>query len=453
MNCKKHPKYKAVYKPRVECPDCQKMYEDRLMKTVTAYLRAGKKIKPAAKALGCARKMVRDHLKKAINLGLYAGSIGDDDNIKEEINVELGQQKGVVTTKSLNIQTVPEAIAASGIDTQEWEVYRSKTNSWEVTMGADKTNTGKPETYTNYQVTLWIEKRKDRNAVKAIEGLIKRIPVLKIPKPKTIQLDPTEFAQEMALYDVHFAKLAWGAETGQGDYDLKIAQDWFLKAAEINLQYGSPYPRSKIYYVLGQDLMHVENFFYETPMAGHHLDVDSRLPKIFEVVMESVIKVLYMCREVAPVEVLWVPGNHDMHSSFYLAHVLKQHFKDDKYVEIDVSPPWRKARLWGNLLVGFTHDASTKQSETVNILPQFWPKEWGKSKYRELHTGHKHKKEEIKYKPTQTVGGTIIRQIPTMSVIDKWHFDEKFVDAVPGGESFIWSKKNGVVAHYTAYVS
>jgi len=32
MKCKKHPKYKGIYKPRVECLDCWKMYESNLIK-------------------------------------------------------------------------------------------------------------------------------------------------------------------------------------------------------------------------------------------------------------------------------------------------------------------------------------------------------------------------------------------------------------------------------------
>jgi hypothetical protein len=85
------------------------------------------------------------------------------------------------------------------------------------------------------------------------------------------------------------------------------------------------------------------------------------------------------------------------------------------------------------------------------MLPQFFPELWGQSKYREWHTGHKHKKMEWKFAPVASAGGTVIRQIPTLSPIDAWHYQEGFVDAIPAGESFIWSKQNGVIAHFTAY--
>ena len=109
-----------------------------------------------------------------------------------------------------------------------------------------------------------------------------------------------------------------------------------------------------------------------------------------------------------------------MHVSFYLSEIVKEHFRNDKFLTVDNTPPWRKARLWGSLLVGYTHDASTRTVNIVNMLPQFWPELWAKSKFREWHTGHKHKKDELKFKPTQTIGGVIIRQIPALSTIDAW---------------------------------
>ncbi len=32
MKCKKHPRYKGIYKPRTECLDCWKIYETNLEK-------------------------------------------------------------------------------------------------------------------------------------------------------------------------------------------------------------------------------------------------------------------------------------------------------------------------------------------------------------------------------------------------------------------------------------
>ena len=34
---------------------------------------------------------------------------------------------------------------------------------------------------------------------------------------------------------------------------------------------------------------------------------------------------------------------------------------------------------------------------------------------------------------------------------DKWHVDEVFTDAVPGGELLLWSKDQGVFSNFTAW--
>lgn len=375
------------------------------------------------------------------------------DESKEQVSKEYGPDYGIITTKSLNVKTLDEALVVANVDMEVWKVERFVVNSWEVTVGGTNTEDDRPQTYTNWQVKVWLKPK----SISPLDGAIREL-IKEIPKFDPYEYEaPTEvpdenYALEICLYDAHFGKLAWGKETGQGDYDLKVAERWFMQALEKNLKHAVPYKVSKIFYILGQDLMHVENYQGQTPLGGTRLDMDSRLPKIYQVAKGATIKALYLCREVAPVEVLWIPGNHDMHASFFLSEVVKEHFGNDPRVTVDNAPPWRKARLWGNLLVGYTHDASQHQQAIINMLPQFWPDLWGKSKYREWHTGHKHKKMEWKFAPTQTVGGVVVRQLPTLSTIDAWHYQEGFVDAVPGGESFLWSKDHGVCAHFTAYV-
>jgi len=376
--------------------------------------------------------------------------------IEEGIKKNYRENSAEIEVNSYTVNTLEKAIKIAEIDLEKWEIERHIINSWQVTMKLSNkvgdVYVDTPETKTNWQVKIWLRSKIPDPIYDAIKILIKEIPKFK-PITRNYKFPKTDFALELAPYDVHFGKLAWGKETGQGDYDLKIASRWFLEAIEQNINYAEAFPISKVYYILGQDLMHVENFMGTTPLGGHGLDVEGRLPKVYAEAKASTLKALYMCREIAPVEVLWIPGNHDMHASFYMAEVIKEHFRNDDFVNVDSSPAWRKARLWGSLLVGYTHDASGgKAKVTVNMLPQFWPELWGKSKFREWHVGHKHRKNEEKFSPTLTVGGVIIRQIPTLSVIDAWHYQHEFVDAVPAGESFIWNKDAGVCAHYTANV-
>lgn len=372
----------------------------------------------------------------------------EKNSIETEIHKDYGPDKFVITSKSLHIQTLEDLLIEGNVDLEKWKVDRHTINSWEVTGGKNM------QTYTNFQVKAFLVPRVPEPMEDALKELIAQIPAWKPKVHETLYEKPvgdSDFAMEMALYDAHFGKLAWGPETQQGSYDIDIAAHTFVNAARQNIDFCSPWNISKIFFPFGQDFMHVENYQGVTAMGKNVLDTDSRLPKILTKAITAIIDVVKLLRDVAPVEILWIPGNHDMHSSFYISEVLKQRFREDDRVLVDNTPPWRKARLWGNLLVGFTHDANIRQANVVNMLPQFFPELWGKSKYREWHTGHKHTKREWKYAPVTSAGGTLIRQIPTLSTIDAWHYQEGFVDAIPAGESFIWSKRNGVIAHFTAY--
>ncbi len=355
-----------------------------------------------------------------------------------------GQERNV-TTKSLNIQTLEQLIAAAGVDRDIWEVQRWEATSWEVTVGeADG-----PVTHTNFRVFASFKRRIPELLDIAINSLIKRVEVIK-PRKVPKMLPVGEYAQEICPFDVHIGKLAWGEETGQGNMDVSLASKWFVDTVVQNLQYGQSFNPSKIFFVLGQDLMHYENYLGTTAIGQNELDIDGRLQKTLTVVIESCYKAILSCAEVAPTEVIWVPGNHDAHASLYLSHIIKARFHDHKWIEVDNDANWRKARLWGNLLVAWTHDASGgKEKATVNMLPQYWPKMWGKSVYREWHTGHKHKANETKYSPTVGVGGIVIKQLAALSKIDAWHYQNGFVDAVPACNSFIWTKDKGVCAEYS----
>lgn len=404
-----------------------------------------------ASELGIGLESLSRYLRTAKNQGKKAnteGNKGTDTSCSREFKGDTG----IITTKSLNIKTVEEAMSYAQVDTDVWEPYRSKINSWEVTMGQDKTATGHPETYTNWQVTVFLQRKPTNLHKTAIEELIEKIPTLSFPI-KSEELETSGKAIELCPFDVHLGKMAWGIETGEQDYDLKIARGHFIDATLENLEYARWHKPSKIYYILGQDLLHVENFIPQTSKGGNVLDVDSRFPKILAQAQSVTIEVLYECIRVAPTEVLWVPGNHDINASLFISEIVKQHFRNEPRLEVDNSPKQKKARLWGNLLVGWTHDANKRQANLVNILPQFFPKLWGLSQFREWHTGHKHKKDEWKFMPVLTEGGTIIRQIPTLSQIDAWHVENDFVSAVPATESFVWTLDKGICAHYTANIT
>ena len=370
-----------------------------------------------------------------------SGSISGKGKTKQE---EFSQKKVIDLT-----------ILKAGVDLNQWKIMEAKVGFWHTGMKPRVIirylENGKPVyedrivRVTQWTVNIKLKPTRNNFLGESIRKLVdKVIPIDPINLPH-LPLKTNKYAAEMSPVDIHFGKMAWGMETLAGNMDLKTTKKVFIESAMENLSEIALYPVSKIFIILGHDLMHFENYLGITPKGGHILDIDDRLPKAIQVTKESLIYVIDQAAQIAPVSIKRIPGNHDLHASYWMCEIIKERYRNNKHVDVDNGPSARKVILWGDLLIGLTHDASgRKQAPTVNLLPQFWPKEWGRSRWREWHTGHKHKKESTKFAPIFTLGSVIIRQVAGLTNIDYWHFDEVFVDAVPAMESFILHKDSGV---------
>jgi hypothetical protein len=370
--------------------------------------------------------------------------------------------KSYVDVKNVTFTDPYEVLKFANVDMEKWELVQSTINPYQCPMKlrqhAGETSDGKPiyvdkpHVITLYQIKCWIKPRVDPYVNAAFDRFMDRLDKLK-PKPpaKREYKIPasSKYCGEIIPVDAHFLKFGWHPETLGGHQDLKISKKMFVDACAANLGKMAAFPLQKIHFIVGNDLFHSENMAGTTPKGGNVLDIDGRLPKGIEVVLDAFLEVAEMCLEVAPVEFIWVPGNHDYVGSMWFSHVLNAYFRNDPNVRVDISPAPKKARLWGDLLIGWWHDASGRKAmASINELPQFWPDLWGKSRWREIHVGHKHKADVVKTKPVTTLGGTIIRQCAGLTTIDAWHSEEFFTDAVPACESYVWHKDDGVAAMF-----
>lgn len=394
------------------------------------------------------------------------------NNIGEKTDL-LFTQRDNSATLSGQAKTLDDLLRKANIDMRIWEVdtFEIKDNSWDVTMkNVDKElsyTDGRANGYTKqvpggdtianrqYYIKARLKKREDYLEF-IVDDYIKDIPKFDISHFTPKHNVGSGIALEMATLDPHFGKLAWMGETSYRNYDLSIAAQDYEYAVDKNLNWSSHEKIEKIFFIIGQDLFHVDNMKNHTTNGDHTMDVDGRIPKIFRKIFQIVTESIYKCRQVAPVEVIWSPGNHDYLASMMLCFSLEQHFKDDPFVFVDIERErdgliTRKARLWGNLLVGWTHRIKGRENTWGNELAQQFPQLWGQSKFREWHCGDQHLKKTTKLTPEFTSGGVVIRQLTALSPVDKWHFENLFTDAVPGGEAFLWSKDYGVYANYVAW--
>lgn len=368
----------------------------------------------------------------------------DDSNITSEFTGNEGQ----ISTNGLRIKTLDEALASAKVDLSVWMVDRHVVNSWEVTI---KNNEGEPVPATNHQVKVWL-KRKAPNPL--YSGLLELTDELKLHGPRFKSVKPSKLADphllEISLFDHHFGKLAWAAETGS-DYDIKIAADLYYQAVEGLVKKAAGFDLEQILLPLGSDFFHI-NSLNNMTANGTAQDVDTRLPKIFKVGCKAVIGAIEMCLQHAPVKVVWVPGNHDRETSYFLACYLEAWYHRHSNVTVDTSPTTRKYEHYGVNLLGFTHGDEEKHDTLPLIMATDNAKILSGIKHMEWHLGHYHKKKEMKHVANDTFGPVGVRVLPSLSGTDAWHYRKGYVNGQRAAEAYLWSKLHGYTGHFSVNV-
>lgn len=349
----------------------------------------------------------------------------------------------VVTTRSLNIKTLEDALIAAEVDLNEWEVDRFIVNSWEVTSTKDG-----PQTYTNWQVKVWL-KRKELS-VDTTQAFIEAVSEYK-PEYSRTQKYPKlsrRYMQEFALFDIHLGKRAWEKETNE-NYDTEIAEKRFLDAISDLVSKSQGYTPEKILFPIGNDFLHVDSL-EGTTTKGIRQDTDDRSTLIFKKGLLLLVKGIDALSDIAPVHVILVPGNHDQMSSFHLGTALYAWYRDVQWITVDDSPTTRKYIEYGKNLIGFVH--GSRDDPPLHRLPLIMAQEqaesWARTNFREWHVGHYHRRKETSYNAGESFGGVCVRVIPSLTGTDAWHYQKGFVKEGKCAESFLWDYENGCIGTF-----
>jgi len=374
------------------------------------------------------------------------------DETAEKFTTDFSGDKGSIETNSTRIKSLADALACADVDLEIWEVDRYVINKWEV--GAkipDEAGKDYLKVEPLYQVKVWL-KRKTPTLQQLIFDELAVMLREKPPKfpnrPRKVQRDP--HLLELSLYDTHIGMLAWQAETGQ-DYDLKIAEGLYHSAIEDLISKTTGFPIEEILLVVGQDFFHINNAEFTT-QKGTHQDTDSRLPKIFATGHNAVIDAVDLCLTVAPVEILWVPGNHDTETSFFLCKYLQAYYRSCGHVTVDVSPTHRKYKHYGVNLIGFTHGNEEPHRDLPTIMAGERRDIWSEVSCCEWHVGHFHKQKETRYSASDTFGAVGVRVIPSLSGTDAWHYSKGYVKTRKVAEAYLWSRGHGYTGHFSTNI-
>jgi len=354
-----------------------------------------------AQQLGISRDSV-GRIKSQNNIRLGPESILPGERINANIGEKIGSLEIDVTHERnkkprwLDIKNPATLLKRCNVDEKVWAVDNCRVSSSEVTMKIrttkGKISKDKPATFTNVHVSVRLKRRIPSE--QAINNMCERLLKNKI-KPAKIKyhVQKDSVLLEWCPFDHHHGLLAWGPEVG-ANWDLKISEQFFDKAATDVLHKASPYNIGQIVIPIGQDWFHCDDPSFQTPMGKHRLDIEGRLIKVFETGYWSLFRGIERLRQIAPVHLLWVPGNHDPQTSYYLTRALAAHYMDldgkfRRGVTVDFSPMSRKLYRWGKSAIGFSHPINRGQWEKQRgIFAELFKHEWADADHHEIHTGH-----------------------------------------------------------------
>lgn len=333
-----------------------------------------------------------------------------------------------------------------GLDPVRWEMISCELErkAFQVTMklsqGSDEHGNKAPEapyTETNYAFNCKIRVRplQDRLSQANIRAVFDE---LEPPRLSRRKYKPSSLMLEAGIYDPHFGKQAWADETGEVNYDLDIAERDYRAVIDGLIgrvdAYGLAFER--VLFPVGQDYFHIDTT-HNTTTSGTQVDTDDRWQKIYKIGVESLIYAVEALRELAPVEVIYVPGNHDEMMSFFATLHLDAFFKGIEDVTVDTSPGRRKYRRYGSNLIGFSHGRDDRK-RIEKLMQVEAAADWGETTHREFHLGDLH------HEQAKEDGGIIFRRISAITATDAWHAERGWVGVRRKAQAFVWSRDAGL---------
>ena len=339
-----------------------------------------------------------------------------------------GNRQAVTAVAKAVPKTLDQLLSICAVDPRIWAVDRWVANKWDVL--------GEP----CYQVKAWLVRRPQIERVTEEVRALMDDAAKRMPKWKgSARRVSGDVALELAIPDLHLGKLAWHEETGDGDYDIKIACQRYSDAVETLIKRTAHYRIAKIILPIGNDFFHSDTK-QGTTTKGTPLDTDSRYHKMFQAGRRLLIHTIERCRSVAPVEVVMVPGNHDALSSFHVGDSLSCWYRNTPDVTIRNEPTSRKYVRWGSVFILYTHGDKGKKTDYPLLMATERSKDFGQTKFREIHTGHLHMTKVDERHGVKT------RISPALCSADAWHAESHFVGQAKAAEAYVWSKDDGLLA-------
>ncbi len=345
------------------------------------------------------------------------------------------------------ITDIPQLLEQCKVDLTKWKIAEQHCKSWSGHMKISPD--GKIEIthkVTNISLSVKLILAEKENALRdlvaqLLEDLDKKAPhypTFKWSKKKEPHL------LEIAIVDTHIGANILSYQTG-GNWTPQDAADSVPWATQALVHRAGEMEIERVVFVMGNDHLHYDNFAKTTTSTRHVMpDTHIEFNTAFKLAKDSITQsVDWLIDNVAPVDVVIVPGNHDANSTMALGECLKSHYRHTpdavRFIE---SPHPRRYIQYGVNLIGFAHGHVGKPERSVLAMPQEVMEAWASSRVQEIHHGHFH---TIR---THDIGGIICRFLPSLCPATHWATKQGFLSQL-GAYGFAYHREHGQVARFS----
>ncbi len=318
--------------------------------------------------------------------------------------------------------TVEELMALCKLDPQIWIPQFFKPNVWQGWGKLKGPGGERFEKVNLYQSQLVLKRIVTEELEQAILEFVRRH-VKPLPRPAGARVPTADpgFMVSWGFWDAHIGSYAWNSETGN-DWDVDMACRRIFHSIDDMVEELRLYPVARVVMPVGNDFMHFDSCRMKTSFGEHFLDTDTRYARVYLAALQCLCYQVERALEIAGrLDVLYVPGNHDLTSSFTLAAALAERYREDPRVHVDLRATPRKYVTHGGVLLGFDHGSETRPNQFSMIVSTEAQKAWARSTYREMQVGDKHQRWEKEYEGVVPTNGLLVRRNPSLCNVDAWH--------------------------------
>jgi len=304
------------------------------------------------------------------------------------------------------------------------------------------------QVYETFEKKRWNAIEKDALKWRMVEETLLKDFYEMIPeapqKANSLKIAPQKdpYALVISATDFHWGKYGWVDEVGER-YDFDTARSRLMERTQ-ELITRLPYNPEKIILGTGSDWFHVDNDL-GTTTKGTPQDMCGTPAEILKTGCELAVEHIELLRQIAPVEVYNMAGNHDRMSALALIMYLSAYYRNTPDVSITISPHARQYMTYGTTLIGLTHGDGGMQKLPA-LMANEAKREWGMTDYHLWFHGHLH------HQTVKENAGTLIIQMPSLAGHDRYHARQGYTMSKAGLAAYMIDKQKGLICSLFAPV-